>query len=754
MGSVRTALGPIEFERKNLPPAVLDGRANPEYYRVKLSNLLAMNESCLATYGAGLPQFSDQLRGIKEEAKLAGIDTNRLGDMRSEMDLAVDAAMAIVNGEKSIFEMMEKEIAALESAMDKADSRVTEIYRRQKDQARERGVEPMLSTQRFNAAKKAWADLFRRVRTLQERARAEIPKGTPDPVAHPIRAAHVLRFMIYTGRSQSTDRIEQNGGVFDPAEHLCQTALFVYKAEVGLHMHRDGVQEGVARKEGVLIVFPMGHGKTEFTCSHCALRICKNPYTQAKYLHAKSEMAKAAMQYIAKRLDAEYAEGRRTRALYPNVRLASSGNKANTLQVELPRALKDHTLQAHGISEKASGANADTLYIDDPCDQKEMESETERDRTHSRINGTWLRRLRGTKTFYIIVGTIWHMDDAICRRMKLHAEGKLNIGVLRMGCGGPHGAPWAPDEPFASVWPEEFPPARLESIYNQLNDPSAYARFYMCDPVAEESRIVKRLRFYDPAEIEEETGERVHARFLASAEFHISCDPAAQSGSKHDRAGVVYAAMGSLRTVRSQGVERVVTDRPCLRFLDMREIQASQLELVNFVGDYAQQHTLDYVHVEVVSGFYGTVEMLRNMYGIDAVQHGTQGKKKDIRLRQVAPLLDDALGNAVVEFPGVREFDESGNPRIVPDRRYAWFYSELLNFGAAESDHAVDAVVHLVRHLTPDLSPGREGRVSAMVRMADESQHSARRTLYQQYKDMEKAEGPDLDREFLTSWFN
>src|SRR5690606_20156521 len=153
---------------------------------------------------------------------------------------------------------------------------------------------------------------IRRVREVQEKARNPVPRGTPAHLAHAARAAHLLRYMLYVGRSNIPERLlGASKGVYDPAEHLCKAALFLYEARHAIHYSAVGVEVNAYRCEGAILVMPPGHGKTDLIRADAALRACDDPLTQGFMVHAIKERAENNLQYIQSLFDDAKPEGRR-----------------------------------------------------------------------------------------------------------------------------------------------------------------------------------------------------------------------------------------------------------------------------------------------------------------------------------------------------------------------------------------------------------------------------------------------------------
>lgn len=453
--------------------------------------------------------------------------------------------------------------------------------------------------------------------------------------------------------------------------------------------------------EGAMAVVAPGHGKTTLAIGRYTQKIARNNFFKLVLGHARAEDANKNATYIKSFFDGDSPGARRLAALYKPVVL--SVDSAHKFTIDTGEKSRQPTVQAAGVTAKIAGADASEVWLDDPVDRAHREQPEERRRTAEAINGNWLARLRGKDAKYVITTTLWHEDDANFRRLKLAREGKIRMASMVLRCGGPEDRP-----KFYAVWPEMYPSSKLKSTYQ--TDPAMYAAAYMADPRTESMQIIRKLRYYNPMNEE-------HRSFLMGATKHLSLDPSASSRQGADKSGIIYAAAGTVQGV-VDGVQK--TEQRC-RILDGRQMNATQSDLVNYVGMYAStMGSVDYVHVEVVQGFAATPEMLSNQFGIDAITHTPGIRSKEVRLRGVAGLIDDSrksneFGGAVVEFPGAVMEDGS----IGPDQQYQWLYDQFLRFGVTKDDHCLDATTQLVAYLqrTGDLSSGA-GWVTQQVQRA------------------------------------
>lgn len=528
--------------------------------------------------------------------------------------------------------------------------------------------------------------------------------------------------MIYVGRSSLSTGLGEGGAssVFKIGFHHAKIAVDIWRAETGTHIgmpmgedldpyHPEPViKKGAFQCDGAIVICPPSHGKTEEASHWCARRISENPYEQGWVVHAQAKQAENILGYVSNYFDITTAQGRRNRALFPSVPYVFKKRNNRVFWLDLPHKTKQPTMSAAGVRAKVSGSDASFILFDDPVDQRETEQDAERERTYSLMQGTWLTRLRGQKgkgdkrgTFHLTTTTLWHPDDANCRRIALAKEKQdtsafLPLLVSRQGCGGPNSVP-----PFKPLWPEMYGQQYLRRKYAEMRSPTLYSAAYMSDPVAEARKIIRKIRLYDPAHPD-------HARFLQIAKFYLSLDPAATNREGADKAGIVYGGLGELawEEISDDGTQVMSTEMR-FRVLDAHQIHATQSELVEHAFGLCLVNKVDHVVAETRSGYVAVAEMFENMHGIKPIRIDPGNKSKEIRLRSAAPMLEDGNSDsglrAVVEFPGKR--DETG--KIVPDEKFHFLYDQILNFGFCSDDHCVDAVTQVVNYLASDLGVGR-----------------------------------------------
>jgi hypothetical protein len=659
------------------PQRLPDGSVNIERLRWEFD--IASGQGLLSLLkGQEIPKNITQLREILKDKceNVYGIDPKHLMDTRSEKEKLADEIRQLRDTPDSLWALTDAQAAAIRSEMNSGDEMSKEMFG---------GSGTNEALERKLLAKKKWNERLSTLLELRDRARNPVPKGTAPQNAKAVAAVHALRFMVYVGRSS----IGADSSVFQVGTHHVKMCVAYWMARNRTQYHdHQWIQ---ADHEGVMLVCPPGHGKSALVSHIWVLEIDQNPRLKGLIGHAQAGMAERNLAYIGSYFDPETANGRRNISLFNPPTLRTLTKDTMDLEDRKQESKSQKTLKAHGITAKVSGSDADFIWFDDPCDQELAEQETTRNRVYDRMNGTWRTRKRGKKTFEIITTTLWHHDDPNSRYLQLIKDNKIKFLASVQKCGGP-------EQGFKPLWDEQYPTSKLKNIYAEMRNPRLYAAAYQSNPQPAELRKIKRLAYYLP-------GHPQHARFLESAVFHVSLDPTATNREKSDKASFVYAGINDIVTQNPDGSQSYERR---LRVLDGRNFHANQTEGVNEVCEFAARNNTHYIHVEVRSGFNATAEMFEAR-GMDVLMHDPKNRKKELRLGDVAPMLDDTLKErgfpgAAVEFPGKVQPDGTIGPD--PESPLAWLEDQVLNFGVTAEDHGVDALTQLCKHLGPELGLG------------------------------------------------
>jgi len=716
------------FKRLGFPPERVDGEPNVKFFQYGY-RLIAANAMKYTSAGGAVPFNADALKKILDSwAVSVHLNPDRLQDHRTEAEKIVECFREVKQDPQSIFsnagDTIDLILNALEKQMDNADKGCVKYIEDSVNQSHGEDEEPP------DALPKAWRSRLERIQRLRNRAMNPIPKWKFDGLALSngdakrkwFAAAWPLRLMVYCGRSNMPERVTSDPAkaVYSIAPHHCKMACDVWEAREGVRYgppasnpeSNPTVNFGEIPYEGCILVCPPGHGKTECGRFIVATFYAENPTTQTLLAHAQAKEAEKNLGYLASLFSNDNPVGRRFVSLFGTVHEQAN---ANSFRLKLPTRLRQPSGWAGGVKAKVSGANASLIWGDDIVDQKEAEQETERQRTLDLFNGSWLTRLRGKKNFLLITQTLWHKVDAVATYIQLARDKKAMYRVSIQRCGGPKTHP-----PFKPLWEEVYPASKLRSIYERMRNPSLYSAAYMSNPVAEESRLIKKLRLYNPASKE-------HASFMASSMKYMSLDPAATRGERSDRAGVLYAGLGKIN-LESNDKGRIITKSESrLRLISADSIPATQSDLVAYVVNLCQYQTVDYVLVESRSGYHATGDMFENYHGIDVIRLDPGNRNKEERLRAASPAIEDANADlnlhAVVEFPGIPAKDRNGDPILLEngeallriDPRFHQLSEEVLDFGVCATDDQVDALTQMVIYLSPELGIGTGGIVNQMV---------------------------------------
>lgn len=751
---------PIFPTLPDLPPQKVKGEWNPEYFAERIGRAINMYERKTLIDGESSNFNADQYtKMVMNQAKLVGVAERDVIDRRTEAQRAEDVWAKIVADPESAFGVSDDDLRALdaviamkESRMDSAEEQchaVLEGKLREADDARD---------DRSARGPKAWRRRIQRILRLRERARSPLPKHTgtgswsgnqwteerdPGLRQAAIEAAHVLRFMVYVGRvGMDTTAVGQEQ---TPADMIYDVGPHHAKFAATLWCHRNGVghvydkelrkhrlKKYVVPYVGSIQIMPLAHGKTDLAINYSALEMGLNPRITGLYLHAKGDVAVQNLATVKRYLDPNTGMGQRYLSLFP-CKLAKTQNDSGRIRLVVRNPPKSPTFTAAGVDSARLGIDADLQVWDDVVPQSDAEQPTERERRGRILRGTFSSRKRSRKAFTLVIGTLWHHADALAQLIDdakaYHShDGRQGscYGVNIQRVGGPKATDKTKE--WEVLWPGQYDAKRLREKYAELRS-TLYSAAMMANPLAEEQRIVRKLRLYDPSLPE-------HEAFVRTSIKYISLDPSATKNSTSDKAGVVYAGFGDIRVSRTDENGLIFSDvEKRVRFFDHREIHATQYDLVEYTENFALKNDVDYILVEAVSGFAGIVEMFQNR-GVDVIRKDPKGKNKEQRLRGVAPILDDSgadLGmRATAEFPGV--YNEKGE--FVLDPRFKELAEQILDFGVCAHDHSLDAAVYLLGELAPDLGVGR-GMITRQVRVVQKEMGDPR--LLEMYRSYDRA---------------
>lgn len=760
------------FVPESLPSPYIRGQANPEYFRVKLSNLLAENLALQRAGRKGLSNYVAARDGILREAKIVGIDLKSLLVNRGIDDRTAEAVHRMIEASGTAFETLDDEIEHLEASFTAAVNGCGTVLSEYEEEAKRKAAG-------IRKQGKAWLRRLARIRRLRAAVRNPRPEkadsiqgmrwpSLKNDNHHAWCASRVLRILCWVYRSDRSDVHP----VFDIGIHHCRMAVDMYLARQKMTYFVEGTPEecrerpemfrppGKAgwRKDsiecnGIILLVPPRHTKSMVGTAFIVMEFDDNPRLQVKMGHAIEDQCGVNMRFVKSAFSKNEPQGRRNLSIFP-AQLTQHDNDQWRMRLVLDEPTRDPQLLARGIKGGVGGTNADIIWLDDPVDPKEVNEQTTRDKTTQLITGQWLRRLQGADSFVLITATPWHPDDGVMTLVRGAMDGEMEYSVSAQPVGGPA-------EDFRAIWKGQ-PASVIRRAFKEMNDAWAFSCQYQLNPMPDSARIIKQVVLYvaDISQCANPPHEMVaryeaHQRFMRSAECHLSLDPSATSEEKarslrkagdrkkRDESGLVYAAIGQVSETNT--LESLLETRQKIRVLTAEKFYASPQESVRKLGEFCGRRRVDMVHIEDVTGFVAISEGMRNQYGLhnnQVIGHKTGSLSKPARLRAVATMIDDqramGLQPPVVEFPGVL----NSNGVLVVSPSIAEFVTAILQFGFTKDDHCVDALTQVCKFLAPVVGVGA-GAVTTAVRAAQEEAISddeyRRQRLSEAYREADDA---------------
>lgn len=688
------------------PPEMLNGRPNIERlrwkFRVVADQALLVARGLRDGRGINFAQITDLFNS--EAKNVYGIDPKHLMDIRTPEERMIDVQEKLAAAPKDILEEANDLLELVEERMDRADflcgervyadgtTAVANLSQEEQDLRAEK--------------KRLWRDLISRAVRIQRRARDAMPKGTRPANEHKVKAAHILRLMLYVSRSGMPTKGNPDD-IYLIGDHHARTAVAHYFAWNDLCL-KDKVVVECKRWTGEIQVKPPGHSKTAFF-SHVVLNdIAEQPQTKWHIYHASEKRANETLQFIGACLDHNEATGRRMLAIHPHLHLEQ--NTTNRIQVHTDEPQRAPTVASFGMTTRTSGTDALRVWLDDCVDQDATEQATEREYVFQRMNGTIKRRLRGQNTKLIVTATLYHFDDANSRMLEQVKNKKLRMVACVQRTGGPDSP-----VPFQSLWPEVYPTKWLKATYEEMRNPRLFAALFEANPQPDALRKIKKLAYFVPDE-----QHRVFMEDPATT-FWVSIDPTASEEEGADKAAFIWGAIGDVVTETALGRRH---DRR-LRIIGYRDFHANQIQLTSELKAFAENHPVHHVLFEARSGFRAAADFWEHDVGLEADRIDPTNRKKGLRLGDVAPMIDASLiekglSAPVVEFLGKKDPETE---QVWPDDEMKELSEQILTFGQHPEDHGVDAVTQLCKYLGSDLAVGEAAvttRAQQMARRGDE----------------------------------
>lgn len=711
----------VDHDGNPLPPAFIKGKYNPKHLQAKARALTDLMHK-VAVGQMEMPKgmnCSQAMDLLVYEAKHNGLDPKHALDVRTDEQIVADAVDKLCEDPETLDQLTDSELeltarAIREQKLDETQKFQEEEFRnavtlvdgilqeRIKEGKVAHGTDGYTNVEVRLAERKKrgklWLSRIEREMRLREWIRTRtVPKGENPAKATAFQAAKPLFFMVKVFRSNTTSQLRPGSDCKVYRIGMCHAtfAMDTFEARHGLRYGAAGVEYNFYEWMGVMLLAHPGTGKTDYVMAYTTLEISENFKTQAAWLHAKSDKACEHKKHISDTFDNSNAVGRRRNAIYPSPGFSRRDNNASTMRLNVD-GIKSPTLQASGVTSAGLSGNTNFQVWDDVVPTSDRDQPTERERRITYLRQTWFTRQRGRKTFIIFSGYPFHNDDAVSvyrRDSDNQGEGRRRLFLTsEQKAGGPNTTP-----KFKSICPEMYSSEDLAAKFNQMGrNMNLWSANYMLNPIADESRLIRKLRFYDPEEAMPGQEPTEHDKFMAVAHVDITVDPTATNKETSDKAAVLRAALSQVRVQRPG--TNFFEEETRLRFLNGARLHLNQIELGDELAMLAAGSNIDEVHLEIRSNSgTATRDYIEQKYGYAVTTHDPLIMNKGIRLKWVSALIDDSNGGAKVEFPG--QWEEHDGERVLVCREdLRWLAKQLLDFGVESEDDGVDAVQQLVYH--------------------------------------------------------
>ena len=294
---------------------------------------------------------------------------------------------------------------------------------------------------------------------------------------------------------------------------------------------------GEDRPERLHIQAAREHAKT--TClsvKYPLWRVGRNPDLRVMIVSQSATLATTIVREI--RMNVE--NNPRLRAVFPALREPEGRvtRPWSNSELQVRRSpgviLKDPTFTGVGLHGGLTGKRADLIIVDDPFDESEVRTESQRQKVEDWIEKVLLPTLTPHGEI-VFVGTPWSYNDYWSRLEGKSIESGGSYVVLKY----PAVKNYDPDLPVSEwdvQWPEVWSGERLEERRREMGSVK-WSCLYLLDPSGFEGTLFKGewLTFFNP-DIFDDSG------FTHGFEYYVGVDPNVSDNPDSDRLGIVTVA--------------------------------------------------------------------------------------------------------------------------------------------------------------------------------------------------------------------
>lgn len=292
-------------------------------------------------------------------------------------------------------------------------------------------------------------------------------------------------------------------------------------------IHRE-LQAHYSTHTNALVVMPRWHGKTEQTLSRVLWELGRNPSLRIKIVCATHDLAEKRVAKLKEMI----VTNQSVREIFPNLLPDMSSWGKTKFTVKRDVTLVDNSVEAYGVLSAATGGRCDLLVLDDITDlENSLRSGVKRIVIVETVDNKWMNLVHPVNSRVWWVGTPWHFDDAMQRKVAQPDS----FSLLK----------FAINDQLDPIWPEVWPRHALAKKKLDIGT-MAFTRACHCQPISGEEQVLRPewFRFWTPDDLPKEM------------DYYYGVDPAFTEGSKSDDTGIVVAGVADNRIYVLETINR------------------------------------------------------------------------------------------------------------------------------------------------------------------------------------------------------
>lgn len=357
-----------------------------------------------------------------------------------------------------------------------------------------------------------------------------------------------------------------------------------------------------------------------------------NPTLRVKVICASDDLAKKRVRLLRRLIEHNEC----VKAVFPDLVPGNEGWTQHSFSVQRATHVVDSSVEAYGVTSRATGGRSDLLIFDDVCDlNNSLLSNVRRQEVIDLIDNVWINLVHPSYGRIWFVGTPWHYQDALMKKSETPGYAFLKCGI---------------DAKLTPIWPERWPTEKLQQRKADIGS-LAFARSFHCWPQSGEEQLFKVEWFQFWRELPE------------GMATYIGVDPAFSDKAKADSSAIVVIGVHDntyyvLEAIARQGL--------------------SQEQLIKSILSLCERYQPQQVGVETVQAQVWLAQQLVSR-GRWAVKQLRTVKDKYSRMSVLATHFENGRIHLRANGNGAHKSQEQ-------------LYDQLVQFGAADHDDLCDAL--------------------------------------------------------------